>query len=94
MDKEDKKGSKKKGTNEKINSTLIRQQVYDRHDDCIIFSRDEKELIAAAFKFRLDDIRKAIKDTNILLGKSKFEPKKALIGFYKNGLIHDLTSCG
>ena len=73
---------------------MIRQQVYDRHDDCIIFSKDEKELIAAAFKFRLDDIRKAIKDVNILLGRSKFEPKKALIQFYKSGLLFDLTSCG
>jgi len=68
--------------------------VYARHDDCVIFSKDEKELIAAAFKFRLDDIRKAIKDVNILLGKSKFEPKKALIQFYKSGLLSDLTTSG
>jgi len=77
-EKEEKAGKKKK-TNDKVDTALIRQQVFDRHDDCVIFSRDEKELIACAFKFRLSEIRKAIKDVNILLEKSKFEPKKALI---------------
>ena len=94
QEEKEEKASKKKKTNDKIDSALIRQQVYDRHDDCVIFSRDEKELIAAAFKFRLAEIRGAIKDVNILLGKSKFEPKKALIQFYKSGLLHDLTSTG
>jgi len=55
-EKEEKAGKKKK-TNDKIDIALIRQQVFDRHDDCIIFSRDEKELIACAFKFRLAEIR-------------------------------------
>jgi hypothetical protein len=51
-------------------------------------------MIACAFKFRMGEIRKAIKDVNFLLGKSKFEPKKALIQFYKSGLLHDLTTNG
>ena len=96
--KEEKEGkgkeAKAKKDEGKINTTQIRQEVFDRHDDCIIFSRDEKELIAAAFKFRLNEIRKAIKDVNIVLGKSKFEPKKPLIQFYKAGLMEDLVSNG
>ena len=52
------------------------------------------ELIACAFKMRLQEIRKAIKDVDILLGKSKFEPKKALLDKYRIGLLKDLDTTG
>ena len=52
------------------------------------------ELIACAFKMRLQQIRTAIKDVDILLGKSKFEPKKPMLDKYRIGLLADLDFTG
>ena len=41
-----------------------------------VFTREEVELIACAFKSQLQEERKAIKNIDILLNKSKFELKK------------------
>ena len=59
-----------------------------------IFQADELELIACAFKMRLMQIRTAIKDVDILLSKSKFEPKKPILDKYRLGLLADLEKNG
>ena len=51
-----------------------------------IFTHEEKDLIACAFKSKLSDIRKAIKATDILMKKNKFEMKKEILDQYKSGL--------
>ena len=61
----------------------IEKQVQEREDDCVIFSKDEKELIACAYKSKLNQIREALKDINIVLNKGKFESKKGLVQYYK-----------
>ena len=59
-----------------------------------VFFADEMELIVCAFKMRLQQIRTAIKDVDILLGKSKFEPKKPMLDKYRIGLLADLDAVG
>jgi len=51
-----------------------------------VFTMEERELIACAFKSQLGEVRKALKDLQILQTKSKFETKKSIIDQYKAGL--------
>ena len=55
-----------------------------------VFNQEEMDIIACAFKSKLQDIRKAIKSTEILMKKNKFEMKKEILDQYKNGLKKDL----
>jgi hypothetical protein len=55
-----------------------------------VFDREEMDLIACAFKSKLQDIRKAIKSIDILMKKNKFEMKKEILDQYKMGLKKDL----
>lgn len=49
-------------------------------------------MIACSFKSLLQQDRKAIKDINILIGKSKFEMKKHILEQYKLGLRENLIT--
>lgn len=55
-----------------------------------VFDQEEMDLIACAFKSQLSEIRKAIKATDILMKKNKFEMKKETLDQYKMGLKKDL----
>lgn len=59
-----------------------------------VFSKEEIDLIACAYKSQLKEIRHAIKTIDLLETKSKFESKKMCMEKYKNGLIFDLCSKG
>ena len=59
-----------------------------------VFSQEEIDLIACAFKSQLKEIRHAIKTIDLLETKSKFDTKKPCMEKYRNGLIYDLCSKG
>ena len=59
-----------------------------------VFSKEEVELIACAYKSQLKEIRSAIKAIDLLETKSKFDSKRPSMEKYKNGLIVDLCTKG
>ena len=59
-----------------------------------VFSQEEIDLIACAYKSQLKEIRHAIKTIDLLQTKSKFETKKQSMDKYRNGLIYELCCKG
>jgi hypothetical protein len=59
-----------------------------------VFSKEEIDLIACAYKSQLKEIRHAIKTIDLLETKSKFDTKKPCMDKYRNGLIYDLCCKG
>ena len=59
-----------------------------------VFTHEEVELIACAYKSQLKEIRHAIKNIDLLETKSKFDNKRLSMEKYKNGLIFDLCTKG
>lgn len=53
------------------------------------FEAEEKELIACAFKQRLQEMVEGVTKTNILIDKSKFSDYRIELERYKKGLIQD-----
>ena len=68
--------------------------LYARRFDVKVFTAEEMEMIACAFKNQLGDVRKGLKDIQILQNKSKFDSKKTIIDQYKSGLKQDLINKG
>ena len=59
-----------------------------------VYTPEETELIACAFKSEMKEIRNAIKNIELLETKSKFDNKKLSMEKYKNGLIYELCNKG
>lgn len=70
------------------------QKMFDELTWERVYSREEIELIACAYKSQLKEIRSAIKNIDLLETKSKFDNKKLSMEKYKNGLIFDLCLKG
>ena len=68
--------------------------MFDKLTDVKVYSAEDVELIACAFKSQLKEIRQAIKSIDLLETKAKFESKKTTMEKYKNGLIYDLLTKG
>jgi len=70
------------------------QKMFDGLTDRRVFSKEEVDLIACAYKSQLKEIRHAIKTIDLLETKSKFDNKKLCMEKYRNGLIYDLCTKG
>lgn len=68
----------------------VREQFSHKSLDRQVFTQEEMDLIACGFKSQLQVIRKAIKNLDILLKKSKFENRKQILESYKQGLVQNL----
>jgi len=59
-----------------------------------LYSVEERELIACAFKNQLKELRMALKDIQIIESKPKYDSKKDLMDRYKVGLVRELIAKG
>ena len=60
----------------------------------LIFSLEERELIACGFKNQINELRTSIKDIDLITSKDKYNSKKQLMETYKGGLINEMIEKG